>query len=127
MCKSEAPGLYQASQAGLEWRVIRLEAVTEFPDLPDLVQAAKNTDPSRGERDLQILRRVHNLVTAQVIRGGQPDYSAVKQAALRSKPACAAALQLMHNILTMYIGHSMYDAVNASTDLPTSRLHHNDI
>ncbi len=29
LCRSEAPGLYQASQAGLEWRVIRLEAVTE--------------------------------------------------------------------------------------------------
>ena len=105
MCQYESPGLYKASKEGLLWRVIRLEAVLEFPDLPDLVQAAKNTDPSRGERDLQILRRVHNLVSAQVFHGKQPDYNVVKKAALRSKPACAAALQLTSITPSPYIGH----------------------
>jgi hypothetical protein len=92
--QTESPELHTAAIEGLTWRVIRKEATDKWPALAELVQACHNTDNSRGEHDCQILRRVFNLVQAQVRRDGKPHFEQAKRAALRSKPKCAASLQL---------------------------------
>ena len=54
----------EVCRTGLRWRVIAHEAVTAFPSMALLVQAALNTSGqlARGEHELQILQRILNGV-----------------------------------------------------------------
>lgn len=94
VCETSAPELWKACKEGLEWRIIRKEVIDTWPRLALLIQSSKNTKNERGEHDLQMLRRVHNIVSSQVGKGERPDYEKVKRSALRSKPKNAASLQL---------------------------------
>jgi hypothetical protein len=113
VCKTESPELHDVSITGMEWRVIRKPALDTWPELPGLIQESKNTNIERGEHDLQLLRRCQNLVAAQVQRGERPDLEKVKRAALRSKPKCAASLQLaLVMIVFMLVMTCVIDASN---------------
>ena len=90
MCQSEDPCMHAHLTTGLKWRCIRKEIIEKWPCLADLIQSCQNTDATRGEHDMQMLRKIHGLITK---RGGI-EYEQVKSAVLRSKPKCADALQL---------------------------------
>jgi hypothetical protein len=93
VCEASAPSMYKACVEGLVWRAIRKEVVTEFPEIPELVQQCGNTKAERGEHELQICRRLHNLITGESKRLKRAvTYYDVKEAAHRSKPKCAASL-----------------------------------
>ena len=94
MCETEAPTFYKVCKDGLDWRIIRKEVIDTWPKLAQNIQASKNTKNERGEHDLQMIRRVHNIVAHQASRGERPDYEKVKRSALRSKPKNAASLKL---------------------------------
>ena len=58
------PTFGEVCRTGLRWRVIAHEAMTAFPSMALLVQAALNTSGqlARGEHELQILQRILNAV-----------------------------------------------------------------
>lgn len=85
--------MHKACTLGLNWRVVRQEIVDEFPEIPSVIQMSGNTRPDRGEHELQNLRRAHNLYNSESKRLNRPcKYTDIKDALLRSKPKCAAAL-----------------------------------
>ena len=92
--KDTQPALHASCLTGLEWQVIRPEALAQWPMLADMVQQQGNTKADRGEHDLQIVRRVHGVIRAGTKNGLAPPYEQVKGAALKSKPKCAPSLQL---------------------------------
>jgi hypothetical protein len=92
--KDTQPALHVSCRTGLEWQVIRPEALAQWPTLADMVQQQGNTKADRGEHDLQIVRRVHGIVQAGTTNGLAPAYDEVKEKALKSKPKCAPSLQL---------------------------------
>ena len=94
VAEEQSPDMANDAKQGLEWRVLRPEAIAEWPQLPDLLQQVGNTRPEVGEHELQIARRVHNIAVGQEQKLGAPDYDDLKRRALRSKPACAASLSL---------------------------------
>ena len=64
------PTFARAAEEGLEWKVISRVCGKEFPQLLSLVQSALNSSGqvAKGEHELQILRRMSNLIsTAQIL------------------------------------------------------------
>lgn len=91
-----------ACENGLTWRVINSEAM-ECDGLADLIQAACNTSAqlSRGESEIQILRRVLNMINNHG-HSGQLQFSTVKEAILRTKPACSESIPEMFTFLVRH-------------------------
>ncbi len=87
------PPMGLACTEGLYWRVVRKEAVDEFPVLPEVIQQRGNTTAERGEHPLQICRRLHNLILSESRRLKRSvNYVDIKEKAARSKPKCAVSL-----------------------------------
>lgn len=112
ICASAEPAVFSSAVNGLQWRIIRAEAIQAWPELTDLFQSSGNTSAARGEHDLQMLRRVHNIIVKQQ-KGDGIDYEKLKKQALRSKPKCAAALPLrcdecMHACVPKMIQNTLY-------------------
>ena len=91
-----------ACETGLTWRVINSEAM-ECDGLADLIQAACNTSAqlSRGESEIQILRRVLNMINTHG-KGGQLQFTTVKEALMRTKPACSESIPEMFTFLVRH-------------------------
>ena len=97
------PTFLAACQHGLTWRVLSHQVVTEFPEVPSLLQSALNASGHLGkpEHEVQVLRRIYNLIQTQ---GGKA-WSEVKGIVLRSRPACSAAAPFMWRfVLKMSFG-----------------------
>ena len=87
------PPMGHACAEGLHWRVVRAEAVAEWPELPDLIQQRGNTKAERGEHPLQICKRMHNLILSEGRRlKRRVNFVDIKDKAARSKPKCAVSL-----------------------------------
>ena len=79
------PGLHDAIVNGLPWRVITKAVALRFPQLPPLIQQCGAASVDKGEGELQILRRLHSLVTQEKKDGLTPDYQRIKKRALASR------------------------------------------
>jgi hypothetical protein len=92
--------LAEVLKDGLDVIVFPRELVREVPDLPGLVQSMGNAGLQRGEHDVQMLLRLHQLITAaQQHPTGRPDFAQIKTRALASKPRCGAAVPGMYHFV----------------------------
>ncbi|CAE7358923.1 unnamed protein product [Symbiodinium sp. CCMP2592] len=80
------PELANAAREGLVWDVISREVATRWPQFLGLVQSAMNATLQKQESEMQLLHRVHRLVSAVE----KVDFSSIKKQALASKPPCSA-------------------------------------
>ena len=97
------PIFKSACETGLTWRIISHVVVSEFPQVPSLLQSALNASGHLGkpEHEVQVLRRIYNLISSQ----GAKSWAEMKGTILRSRPACAPAAPFMHRfILKMSFG-----------------------
>ena len=90
------PCFHQAAVQGVEWDLVPLQVLREWPQLADVIQRAGNAQLNRGEHELQVLRRLHTLYMAASARG-PVDFLEVKKKALASKPACASSIPAMYS------------------------------
>jgi hypothetical protein len=89
--------LAKACGEGLMSYVLPKWIIEEFPELAQLLQSSANTEISKGEHELQVLRRIHTFsVVSQQKNDGRPDFADVKKQTLASKPVCAAAVPHMY-------------------------------
>ncbi|CAJ1412726.1 unnamed protein product [Effrenium voratum] len=91
------PCFHQAAVQGVEWDLVPLQVLREWPQLADVIQRAGNAQLNRGEHELQVLRRLHTLYMAASARG-PVDFLEVKKKALASKPACASSIPAMYSL-----------------------------
>ncbi|CAE7611208.1 unnamed protein product [Symbiodinium sp. CCMP2592] len=82
------PELANAAREGLVWDVISREVATRWPQFLGLVQSAMNATLQKQESEMQLLHRVHRLVSAVE----KVDFSSIKKQALASKPPCSEGL-----------------------------------
>ena len=90
------PCFHQAAVQGVEWDLVPLQVLREWPQLADVIQRAGNAQLNRGEHELQVLRRLHTLYMAASARG-PVDFLEVKKKALASKPSCASSIPAMYS------------------------------
>eukprot|EP00435_Cladocopium_sp_Y103_P036001 s2257_g9.t1 len=64
LLRSKDPKFAEACQSGLTWKIISQVAVSEFADLPSLIQSASNCtgQPAKGEHEVQLMRRIWNTI-----------------------------------------------------------------
>ncbi|CAJ1382169.1 unnamed protein product [Effrenium voratum] len=99
--------LYEASQSGLQWRVISADVMQAVPKLASLVQEAMNAGGQlqRREHELQLARRILN--TWREVSAGRTDpvaFAEIRDRVLRSKPPCAPCLPHMYGFLMKWGG-----------------------
>ncbi|CAJ1395624.1 unnamed protein product [Effrenium voratum] len=82
---------YEAALHGLEWSVISKDVAEAFPELLHYVQTQGNATLSRGEHELQVVRRLHTL-WLQADATGNVDFGVIKKRTLASKPGCAKSV-----------------------------------
>ncbi|CAE8589898.1 unnamed protein product [Polarella glacialis] len=103
---SKDPLFQDACTLGLTWAVLPATLLQEFPNLATILQAAGNCSGqvARGEHELQVVRRLHNLWREEAKKGPKVDFVEVKRKALRSKPPCAAAVPWMYAFILKFSG-----------------------
>ncbi|CAJ1341308.1 unnamed protein product, partial [Effrenium voratum] len=99
--------LYEASQSGLQWRVICADVMQAVPKLASLVQEALNAGGQlqRREHELQLARRILN--TWREASAGRKEpvaFAEIRDRVLRSKPPCAPCLPHMYGFLMRWGG-----------------------
>ena len=94
----------EAVTSGLRWRVISFEPLREFPEMKGLIQSASNASGhlAKGEHELQLLKRIGNMVSSAEKRKGPCSYKDLKDSLLRSKPVCAPAAPFMHRFIVKF-------------------------
>eukprot|EP00435_Cladocopium_sp_Y103_P017255 s3914_g4.t1 len=88
MLQRHDPQWHQAVVSGYQWRVLSKHVTTQLPELLTMVQRMGNATLTRGEHELQLLRRLHSIWVHQS-QVGHPDYQKVKKLA---SPGVAAPL-----------------------------------
>lgn len=83
------PTFAQAAEQGLKWRVFRWQVRLLWPRALQVVQAARNVPSAMNRRvsEMQGLCQLHSLAAATMASGDKPDWTVIKRAVLRSKPA----------------------------------------
>lgn len=104
MLQRKDPAFRKGCDEGLEWKVINEVVVTEFPELPALLQAASNCTGhlAKGEHEIQMMRRIFNMVEAAAKDQRPYGWSDLKNQILRSKPQCSEAAPFMHRFVCKY-------------------------
>ena len=105
--KEKDPTFYEAVENGVMWEVVPSFIAKEFPQLADIIQQSGNASLNRGESELQMLRRLHNLFMQKHSNGEPVDYQSIKQRALAAKPPFAASLPHMWAFALKFSGGSM--------------------
>lgn len=60
---------HEAATKGLTWDVIPKVVIDQWPCLPALIQQGGNVDVNRGEHELQLLRRLHQMYIDRANKG----------------------------------------------------------
>ena len=98
------PGLHDAIVNGLPWRMITKAVAQNFPELLPLIQQCGNASLVKGEGELQILIRLHNVFIQEKKDGLMPDYQRIKKRALASRPACAKSAPHLYQFMLKFAG-----------------------
>ena len=124
------PRFAEACRTGISWRVIDARVQQEFPSFPKLLQSAMNTTIAKNESELQLLRKITDVVH---IRGqDQMTWGSIKDDILRSKPILAGTAPFLFTFAmrcggkggrllkvqghsTRALGHEIYDALSTET------------
>lgn len=127
----------EACRTGISWRVIDARVQQEFPTFPKLLQSAMNTTIAKNESELQLLRKITDVVD----RRGQDQmtWASIKDDILRSKPILAGTCPFLFTFAmrcggkgghllksseayikiqghsTRALGHEIYDALSTET------------
>lgn len=104
--KEKDPTFFEAVENGVTWEVVPSFIAKEFPQLADIIQQSGNASLNRGENELQMLRRLHNLFMQKHSNGEPVDFQAIKQRALAAKPPFAASLAHMWAFALKFSGGS---------------------
>ena len=90
-------------QHGLQWLVLSHHVAREFPALLEMVQQRGNATLARPEHELQVMRRIHNLVTRSA-QSDHVEYDMVKKRVLATKPQCALSVPYMFSFAVKQCG-----------------------
>ena len=127
----------EACRTGISWRVIDARVQQEFPTFPKLLQLAMNTTIAKNESELQLLRKITDVVD----RRGQDQmtWGSIKDDILRSKPILAGTCPFLFTFAmrcggkgghllksseayikiqghsTQALGHEIFDALSTET------------
>ena len=100
------------------WKVISCHAVSEFPDLPALLQTAANCAGhiAKPEHEIQMMRRIYNSIVLAGKTCKPCAFSDMKAMILRSRPQCGVSAPFMHRFLMKFsVGaHGLWDRVEQS-------------
>ena len=105
--KEKDPTFFEAVENGVMWEVVPSFIAKEFPQLADIIQQSGNASLDRGESELQMLRRLHNLFMQKHSNSEPVDYQSIKQRALAAKPPFAPSLPHMWAFALKFSGGSM--------------------
>ena len=97
---------HEAATKGLTWDVIPKMVIDQWPCLPALIQQGGNVDVNRGEHELQLLRRLHQMYVDRANRGETTNLDDIKNKAWASKPPFASSLQFMWQFAMKFSGGS---------------------
>ena len=88
LCSGQ-PALQEACDGGLKWLVLHWQAPWVWPELPHMVQSALNTHARQQQGEVEVLMEIARLHAAS---RSNPDWKAIKEAALLQNPPCAPYL-----------------------------------
>ena len=72
-------GFHEAATKGLTWDVIPKMVIDQWPCLPALIQQGGNVDVNRGEHELQLLRRLHQMYIDRANKGETTNLDDIKK------------------------------------------------
>ena len=91
------PEFARAVRVGLSWRVYSWKVRDLYPEVPGIVQAARNLGSSlnRSESEMQTLLRLHLLSVSLKIPGSEVPWADIKREIGRTRPPCKSKLGFM--------------------------------
>ena len=95
------PELRKAIQDGLRWCVLSDAAVSQWPDLIDLVQKSMNTQARESQSEVEVMMSMFQQAQAQ---GSQVNWTEIENAAKFPNPPCKAWVPALALFVREYCG-----------------------
>lgn len=107
LLKRHDPAFHDAIADGVQWQVLSRDVAVQLPELLNLIQRHGNLTLARGEHELQLVRRIHNIYMREYSSGQPVEYSKVCQAVLSTASKSKKALPHLYSFaLKAAGGHS---------------------